>query len=435
VPTPGRRTFLKGAGAATTALTLAARATAAAGRRVVLGLIGPGGMGTHHLRALTTRKDVEVAYVCDPDANRLAAAAQLVEAAAGKPPRAEKDLRKALDDREVDAVLIATPDHWHTPAAILALAAGKHVYVEKPMTHNVREGRLLADAVRRSGKCLQVGTQSRSTAAVREAVQRLHEGEIGDVLVAKAWNSQLRRSIGKSRPAEPPPHLDFDLWLGPAPKVPYRPNLLPGVWRWWQDFGAGDIGNDGVHDIDVALWGLGLTTHPTRVACLGGKYFFDDDQQWPDTQYAVFEYPVGGKPGVMRQLIYEQRLWSPYVQEGYENGAAFYGTRGMLLIGHSVGWKLYGPRNKPIAEGSGKPDLAAHHTNFLNCVRGDEKALNADVAAGHRAAALCHLANIAARVGRALTFAPKEETVVGDAEAAALLGRKYRGHWATPKGA
>ncbi len=431
----GRRTFLQAASAGAAAVALSARVYAADQRRVILGVIGPGGMGTNHLRALAPRKDVEIAYVCDPDSNRLATAAKLVETATGQAPKAEKDLRKVLDDKAVDAVFIATPDHWHTPAAILALDAGKSVYVEKPMTHNIREGRLLADAVQRSGKLLQVGTQSRSTATVREAIQRVREGEIGDVLVAKAWNSQLRRSIGKSKPADPPAHLDYDLWVGPAPLVPYRPNMLPGIWRWWHDFGCGDIGNDGVHDIDVACWGLGVTTHPSRVTCLGGKYFFDDDQQWPDTQYAVFEYPVEGKTGVMKQFIYEQRIWSPYVQEGYENGAAFYGTKGMLLIGHSVGWKLYGPRNKPIAEKTGKPELAAHHTNFLDCVRGDQKVLNADVTSGHLAATLCHLANIASRVGRVLHFDPKEEKIQGDPEAAALVRRKYREHWATPKGA
>jgi predicted dehydrogenase len=431
----GRRTFLQAAGAATTALALSRRAYAADPRRLVVGVIGPGGMGTAHLRALTARKDVEVAYVCDPDQVRLAAAAKLVETATTQQPKAEKDMRKVFDDKGVNAVFIATPDHWHAPAAILALEAGKHVYVEKPMTHNIREGRLLIDAVGRSGKCLQVGTQSRSTAAVQEGVQRVLEGEIGDVLVAKAWNSQLRRSIGKSKPAPPPETLDYDLWVGPAPMVPYRPNLLPGIWRWWHDFGAGDIGNDGVHDIDVACWGLGVATHPTKVTCLGGKYFFDDDQQWPDTQYAVFEYNVEGKPGVRKQFIYEQRIWSPYVQEGYENGAAFYGTKGMLIIGHSDGWKLYGVKNQPIAEKTGKPDLAAHHSNFLDCVRGEAKRLNADVTAGHRSATLCHLANIATRVGRVLTFDPKKEEVVNDTEAAAMVRRTYREkHWAVPAG-
>jgi len=434
--TTGRRTFLKGAGLGAAALTLGAGAARAAEKeRVVVGVIGTGGMGMHHVRQLAARKDVEVAYVCDVDQKRLADASRHVETTTKKAPKAVKDLRQVLEDRNVNAVFIATPDHWHAPAAILALDAGKHVYVEKPCCHNIREGRLMADAVQRSGKLLQVGTQSRSTAVVQEAMRRVLEGEIGEVLVAKSWNSQLRRSIGKTKVSKPPATLDFDLWLGPVPPVPYRANLLPGIWRWWYDFGCGDIGNDGVHDIDVACWGLGVTGHPERIVCLGGKYFFDDDQQWPDTQYAVFEYPESGKSKQKRQLIFEQRIWSPYVQEGYENGAAFYGTKGMLIIGHSVGWKLYGLRNKLIAEKTGKADLVAHHTNFLDCVRGDQKKLNADVMAGHLSATLVHLANIATRVGRALRFDPKTEQVVEDTEAAALVRRKYReGHWATPKG-
>ena len=173
---------------------------------------------------------------------------------------------------------------------------------------------------------------------------------------------------------------------------------------------------------------------PEHFSLAGGKLFFDDDQQFPDTQYAVFEYPVAGKPGVKKQLVFEQRIWSPYVQEGYENGAAFYGTKGMLIIGHSVGWKLYGERNKPIAEKTGKADLPAHHDNFLACVRGDARALNADVTAGHLAASLVHLANIAARTGKVLDFDPKEEVITNDPEANALVRRKYREHWGTPKG-
>ncbi len=431
-----RRTFLGAASLGTAALAVAGPGQAAASSRVILGVIGPGGMGTNHLKQLCARKDVTVAYVCDVDAKRLATAAKLVESATGKAPKAVPDLRHLLDDRSVDGVFIATPDHWHAPASILALDAGKHVYVEKPCCHNIREGRLMADAVKRSGKCLQVGTQSRSAPFVQEAMRRIREGEIGEVLVAKAWNSQLRRSIGKSKPSDPPKHLDFDLWLGPAPVVPYRANLLPGIWRWWYDFGCGDIGNDGVHDIDVALWGLGVVTHPERITCLGGKYFFDDDQQFPDTQYAVFEYPSEGKATRPKQLIFEQRIWSPYVQEGYENGAAFYGTKGMLVIGHSVGWKLYGPRNKLMAEKTGQPDLVAHHSNFLDCVRGVQKQLAADVTAGHLAATIVHLANISTRVGRTLRFDPKNEQILNDTEAARMVRRTYReGHWAVPRGA
>ncbi len=429
-----RRTFLKHAGALAALAATADSAQADDARPVVVGVIGVGGMGGNHARLLAARKDVQVAYVCDVDRKRLETAARAVESQSGTAPKAVSDLREVLDDDQVEAVWIATPDHWHTPAAILALDAAKHVYVEKPCCHNVREGRLMIEAVERSGKLLQVGTQSRSTDCVREAIDRVHRGEIGEVLVAKAWNSQRRGSIGKTGPSEPPPELDFDLWLGPAPKVAYRPNLLPGVWRWWYDFGCGDIGNDGVHDIDVACWGLGIAEHPSTVACLGGKYFFDDDQQFPDTQYAVFEYPSAQKSGRPKQLVFEQRDWSPYVQEGYENGAAFYGAEGVLIIGHSVGWKLFGPRNKLLAERKGGADLSAHHKNFLDCIRGGQAHLNADAAAGHRAATLVHLANIAARVGRTLHFDPAQEQIADDAEAAKLLSRQYREHWSRPRG-
>ncbi|MBO0697688.1 MAG: Gfo/Idh/MocA family oxidoreductase [Zavarzinella sp.] len=434
MPLPERRDFLQTAAIGAAALAVGPPTSADDSRKVILGVIGPGGMGMNHVRQLLKRSDVEIAYVCDVDKNRLANAAKTVEEGSKKAPKAVGDLRQVLDDKAVDAVFIATPDHWHSPAAILTLDAGKHVYVEKPTSHNIREGRLAADAVKRSGKLLQVGTQSRSGPAVIEAIQRIRSGEIGEVMVAKAWNSQLRKSIGKSKPADPPANLDFDTWCGPAPLVPYRPNMLPGIWRWWRDFGCGDIGNDGVHDIDVALWGLGVTTHPVRAACLAGKYFFDDDQQWPDTQYAVFKYPGDGKPQARRQLIFEQRIWSPYVQEGYENGVGFYGTKGVLIIGHSVGWKLFGPRNKPIAEKTGGADLVAHHTNFLDCVRGDAKTLNADVMAGHRAATIVHLANIGSTVNRVLEFDPKAETITNDAEANGMVRRKYREHWGTPKG-
>lgn len=424
--TINRRIFLGTSAAAVAATSV----HAARQNRVVLGIIGPGGMGSNHLRHLCKRPDVEIAYVCDVDENRLATAAKTVESETKKAPKTVKDMRKIFEDKDVQAVFIATPDHWHTPASLLALDAGKHVYVEKPCSHNIREGRLLADAVKRTGKCLQVGTQTRSSPVPTEAMDKLKDGAIGEILVAKAWNSQRRGLIGRVKPSEPPPHLDFDTWLGPAPKVDYRSNLLPGRWRWFRAFGAGDIGNDGVHDIDVALWGLGVETHPSTVACLGGKYVFDDDQEWPDTQYAVFEYDLVNR---RKQLIFEQRIWSPYVQEDYENGAAFYGTKGMMIVGHTVGWRLYGEKNKLVAEKKGSVDLPAHHSNFLACVRGEQKKLNADVLAGHLSASICHLANIAMTVGRVLHFNPKTEEFKNDADANALVQRKYREHWGTPQ--
>jgi predicted dehydrogenase len=428
---PDRRTFLAGAAASVATAALTSRAAGAADR-VGVALIGCGGMGNNHLRMLAARPDVRVLAVCDPDANRLAESARTVEKASKQSPKGIKDLREVLDDKAVDAVWIATPDHWHAPATILACAAGKHVYVEKPCSHNVREGRLMLEAARRHNRAVQVGTQARSSTHALQAVQRLRDGVIGDVLSAKAWNSQLRRNIGKQKPAKPPAHLDFDLWLGPAPQRPYQSNLLHGIWRFWYDYGVGDIGNDGIHEIDVARWGLGATGHPSTVAALGSKYFFDDDQEFPDTQCCLFEYPDDGKVGSKRQLVFEQRIWSPYTQEGLENGVAFYGTKGYMIVGKGS-FRVFGPKNVPgEAFTKGQPDLAAHHQNFLDCARSGGRP-NADVEEGHLSATLAHLGNIACRVGRVLHFDPKAEQIIGDDEANRLVRRTYRDdHWAAP---
>ncbi len=433
-----RRGFLKTSATAAASLT-AARSTSAADAKndkIILGVIGPGGMGMNHLRNLAGKENVEIAYVCDADANRMAAAAREAEKRQGRAPKSVNDMRRIFEDKDVDAVVIATPDHWHTPAAILACDAGKHVYVEKPISHNVREGRLLVEAEKRNKVIVQHGTQSRSTAHVREAMERLRSGVIGEVLVSKAWNSQKRGSIGKSQPQDPPAHLDFDLWLGPAPKADYRPNMLHSIWRWWFDYGCGDIGNDGVHDLDLARWGLGAAgeAHPTRIAAMGGKYFFDDDMQWPDTQNVLFEYAPPKEGESPRQLIFEQRIWSPYVQQGFENGNAFYGTKGMMILGKSGGYRIYGERNKLIEDKSkGSPDLPAHHRNFLAAIRGKAKAhTNAQTA--HLSSSLCHLGNLAIRVGRLIHFDTEKEAVIDDKEANALVRRKYSDHWSVPKG-
>lgn len=429
-----RRTFLQNsallAGAATFTHAPVIQA-AEANRRIVVGIVGPGGMGMNHLRTLATQKDVGVAYVCDPDEKRLAAAASEAGKSLGRAPKAVKDMRRVFEDPAVDAVMIATPDHWHVPASLLALEAGKHVYVEKPCSHNVREGRLLVEAAERARRVVQIGTQSRSSEPVRQAMERLRNGAIGEVLVAKAWNSQRRTNIGRVKPTDPPPHLDYDLWVGPAPMLPYQTNLLHSSWRWFRAFGCGDAGNDGVHELDIARWGLGVEVHPNRMTALGGKYFFDDDQQFPDTQYVAFEYESGGK---RKQLIYEHRLWSPYVQEGHENGNVFYGKEGMMILGKHGGWQLYGPRNKLMEESKGSSSVAPHHRNFFDCIRGNQSPA-ADALTGHLSASLAHFANLATSLERKLKFDPAGERFPEDDEANGLLRRSYRpGHWAVPKG-
>ena len=429
-----RRSFLQQSGAGVAgavALNAAVGVRAASvSEKIGMAAIGTGGQGTNLARSFSKQKDVEIHMVCDTDRLRAERAARDVGSITGKTPRVVQDLREVLDNQSIDAVTVATPDHWHGPATLLAVEAGKHVYVEKPCAHNVREGRLMVEASRRHNKVIQVGTQSRSSPAIQEAMSLLHDGAIGDVLVAKAWNSQRRRNIGHAQPGDPP----SDLWVGPAPLLPYQSNRLHYNWHWWFNFGTGDAGNDGVHDIDIARWGLGVDVHPSTIASLGGKYYFDDEQEFPDTQYVAFDYPGDGTLGQKKQLIFEHRIWSPYRQEGYENGNAFYGTEGMLLLGKNDGWKLYGPRNKLIkshsAGGMGEP----HHRNFLDCIK-NVKRPNADIGIGHLSAALCHLGTIAARKGRSLEFNPQTEQIQGDDDANALVRREYRdGHWAVPRG-
>lgn len=428
-----RRQFIRQTGTASLALAAPAilRAADSAGK-INLAFIGPGGMGMNHVRTMGKRSDLIFSWVCDPDETRAAAAAKTIQELTGQTPKIERDMRRVLDDKSVQAVVMATPDHWHAPGAILAANAGKHVYVEKPCSHNVREGRLMIEAARANKVVMQVGTQSRSTAHVMQAVEKLRSGVIGEILVAKAWNSQLRKDHGHQPATEPPTTLDYDLWLGPVPRVPFKGTYHPAHWRWFHHFGAGDFGNDGVHDIDIARWGLGVEQHPNRITGMGQKLFFDDDQEWPDTLYCAYEYDLGA--GKKKQLIYEQRIWSPYVQEGHENGCAWYGTEGMMIGGKAGGWKIFGRKNKLIEElNTTGVDLAAHHEDFFSCIRHGGRP-HADIELHHHSSALCHLGNIAARTGRSLSFDPAKEQILGDADAARLLRREYRDHWATPKG-
>ena len=428
-----RREFLKRTGAAAgAAMALAgtSRSVLGANERIVVGLIGCGGQGRGLARTFAALPEATVAAVCDPDAKRRAAAQKDTKA-----PRAVADLRRILDDRSINAVIIATPDHWHGPAAILACQAEKHDYVEKPCSHNIREGRLMLEAARRHKRVMQVGTQSRSCGLIRKAMKMLADGAIGEVLVAKATNSQRRANIGHAKPSKPPAHLAYDLWVGPAPSVPYQRNRAHYTWHWWYAFGTGDIGNDGVHEIDIARWGLGVTGHPTRVGGCGSKLFFDDDQQFPDTQYITCQYPPEGKGGRKRMLVFEQRIWSPYRQEGFENGNAFYGTRGMMLLSKGAGYQLFGERNKPIKAEKAGLSLAPHAKDFIEAIKAGRRP-HADIEVGHGAATVAHLGNIVARLGRPVTFDPKAERIVDDDEANRLCGRVYReGHWAVPKGA
>ena len=429
MPDDTRRAFLKKLTAGAAALQWSGAVNVlGANEAVVVGLIGCGGRGATVAEAMGG-----IAYVCDPDQSRLAAAAKKLNV---KPENAVTDLRRVLDDKSVDAVIIATPDHWHAPAAILALEAGKHVYVEKPCSHNLRESRLLVDAARRYNRVVQHGTQSRSEGVVPGAIRMLREGVIGDVLAAKAWNIQRRKNIGHMEPSDPPPSVDYDMWVGPAEFVPFQKNRFHYDWHWWYNFGTGDIGNDGTHEIDYALWGLGVETLPARVGGLGGKYFHDDDQQFPDTMTLAFDYPGDGKVGSKRHLIFEMRIWSRNAPYDIDNGAEFYGTGGKMVLSKRGELEIMDERGREVeAQPKETPELLGHQEDFIDAIKTGRKP-NADIEIGHRAVAVVHLGNIACRVGRALQFDPKTEQIVGDEEASRLLSRTYRkgGHWAVPKG-
>jgi predicted dehydrogenase len=331
-------------------------------------------------------------------------------------------------------VVVATPDHWHSPASILACDAGKHVYVEKPISHNIRESRLLVEAAARNKTLVQHGTQSRSTRMMIDAVKLLREGLIGNILVAKCWNVQRRGRLSDGHDAEPPTTLDYGNWVGPAPMIPYRTNRVHDRWTWWYHFGAGDMGNDGVHDIDYTRWGLGVDTHPNKITALGGRYFFNDDREFPDTQQVTFEYADGQQAGKARLLIYEQRLWSTNYPHNVDSGAEFYGDKGMMLLSRRGKIEVRDESNRPVKidiEPEPQNDVA-HVANLVAAIRG-EATLNADAEIGHYSTALCHLGNIATRLGRSLTFDAKTEQIVADDEANTFVRREYREHWGTPR--
>jgi predicted dehydrogenase len=431
-----RRQFLGSAAAGLVAATAVSDSHAFAGTsasdKLVVGLIGCGGRGLHVADLFRRTANIEVAFVSDVDESRRQSATKNLGVESG---RAVDDFRKILDDKSVDAVIVATPDHWHSPASILACHAGKHVYVEKPISHNIREGRLLVDSSERNKVRVQHGTQNRSTAMMIEAVKLLRDGVIGDVLVAKCWNIQQRGTIGRGQDTDPPAGFDYDNWVGPAPMVPYRTNRVHNRWTWWYHFGTGDMGNDGVHDIDYTRWGLGVDTHPNKVSALGGKFMHDDDQEFPDTQQVTFEYAGDGKPNARRLLVYEMRLWSTNYPHNCDSGAEFYGSKGQMFLSRRGKIEVRGERNVPV-EVSIRPESQndlAHVGNFCDAIRSDAK-LNADALTGHLSTSLCHLGNIATRLGRSLTFDPHKEQIVGDDEANTLVRREYRQHWGTPQG-
>ena len=452
---------------------LEAAQASAAGRvlgandRVVVATIGIRGQGHALTRGFARLPNVHVKTLCDIDANLAPARVndpRLADVPAYK-PGFEQDLRRVLDDKDVDAVVIATPNHWHALATIWALQAGKHVFVEKPVSHTVVEGRRMVEAARHAGRIVQAGTMNRSRPAVRQAIEFLRGGGIGRLYLARGLCFKPRPSIGaypdgpmvpgeqfrlniESQSVEPTydeaylAKVDYDLWLGPAPKRPFNRNRFHYNWHWHWDYGDGDTGNQGPHQFDIARWGLGRTDHPVKVSSYGGYFGPQSSQETPDTQTSLFEYEDG------TLLEFATRGQHTNDEGTQKIGNLFYGTDGWLWVdADGRKWQSYlgrseekGPGADGTAEQSGGGDPRVltsmelpHYQNFIDAVRaGDPKLLNADILDGHISATLNHLANIAYRVGRTLAFDGRAERFVGDADADALLTREYRAGFELP---
>jgi len=431
--TATRRSFLGQATAGVAASTLFSTvkpSVAGANERVRIGVIGSGNQGTAHQISLASLSDAEIVYVCDIDEQRRD------EGAARTGAKGVTDLRRVLDDPSIDGVTIATPDHWHVAAALLALDAGKNVYVEKPCSYNFREGQMLVEAVGRTNLVFQHGTQARSNTAMQEAIGMLREGIIGDVLIARCWNWQRRKSIGNLQPSDVPDGVDYDTWVGPARWLPFQANRFHYDWHWWYNFGSGGMGNDGVHELDYALWGLGVSEHPSSISGAGGIYHFDDDREWPDTMQVSLEYPHAGAENGRKLLIYEQRLWSTSYPHNVDAGAEFYGAGGKMFLSKRGKLEVYNDDKERVpveVSGSLKSQVPDNQQNWIDCIKSGGTP-NAAIDVAHRTATAIHLGNISTTLGRTIRFDPENETIIEDEEATGKLARAYRedGHWSVP---
>ncbi len=422
-----RRNFFF-AGAALPAAASAQRAVAPSDK-VNVGVIGVGGRGRGLVRENLALPDVNLAWICDADQASLERTLTEVDQRGARRPQTAVDMRRLFDDSALDAVVIATPDHWHAPATILACQAGKDVYVEKPCSHNIREGRMMIDAARHHQRIVSMGVQRRSAPTFQRAMQLIRDGRLGKVRAAKAWDCQMRADIGRKPDGPVPAGVDYETWLGPAPWIPFNENRFHYNWHWHWHFGTGDAGNDGVHHIDLARWALGVSS-PEFVSGMGKKVYFDDDQQTPDTMNVTFDF---GEVA----LLWEMRIWNPYgLEGGIENGIAVYGSEAQLQVGRwnrREGYRIVDNSGEEVERVLLEPgEMNLHARNFVDCVKSRELP-NCDIGDGHLSTTCAHLANIVARCNRTVRFDPGTETVIGDDQANLYVERRYRTHWATPK--
>jgi predicted dehydrogenase len=432
-----RREFLDAmaVGAATVALGVTAKSyarIAGSNERLNFAIIGLNSRGYAHLAGIQANKDsARVAYVCDVDSEILQKFADTTQKQLGESSIAEKDFRKVLDSHDVDAITIATPDHWHAPMAIAALRAGKHVYLEKPCSHNPAEGELLVEAQRKYGKLVQLGTQQRSSPHTIDIIQKIREGLIGRPYCAKAWYINTRKSIGHGKEIPVPARLDWNLWQGPAPRRPYTDNLHPYNWHWFRTYGTGESLNNGTHEVDVCRWALGVD-YPNRVTAAGGRYHFTDDWQFYDTLVTSFEYADS-------IIAWEGKSCQGMKYYDRDRGSTIMGTTGTVLVDRD-GYEIFDLAGKKVdgfkagsktssADLVGRDSMTdAHFANFIRGVRQQEK-LNAPISDGNVSVTMLHLSNVAWEVNRELRLDPHDGRIQGDSEAAKLWSREYEKGW------
>jgi predicted dehydrogenase len=412
----------------------AVRAVASPNDTVRVAVIGCGGRGSSHMSAWTAMPNVELAALVDVDDAHSERYIGTLQRQGKKPVPTFRDIRKVLDDKNIDAVSIASPNHWHTLQTIWACQAGKDVYVEKPCSHNVFESRQIIAAARKYNRMVQQGSQSRSSPALQEAVQKMKAGEFGEIYMARGLCFKARNTIGKT-PVEPvPPGVDYDMWTGPAPLRPFTKNRFHYNWHWFWDTGNGDLGNQGIHEVDIARWGLGVT-HPTKVTAIGGKFMFDDDQETPNTMTASYEFNVGGRS---KMMTFEVRHWYSNHEAGIGGeragntiGNTFYGSEGYLVIdNYNKYYSFLGKEGRP---GPARNERDNHFENFISAVRSRKREdLTAEIEEGALSCILVHLANISYRLGRTLNWDEKTWTVKGDPEATQMLTRAYRAPYVVP---
>ncbi len=415
--------------------TIIPPAAKGANDRIRVAVFGVNGRGESHIAeimGLAEKANVELAFLCDPDMNVLQERANDFEKKYGRKVGIEQDFRRVLEDKTIDAVTLATPNHWHALQTVWACQAGKDVYVEKPATHNIYEGKKIIEAAYKYNRIVQHGVQLRSSVAIKEAIQHLENGLIGRVYMSRGLVYRRRPDIGNKGISQIPSGLNYDLWCGPAPMRPFTQNLVHYNWHWHWNYGNGDVGNQGIHETDLCMWGLGVNSLPERITSMGGKFLWDDCKEVPEIQTSIYHYPKEKKI-----IQFEVRNWCTNMEDGAGVGNIFYGDKGYLVVkGYTTYESYLGEKREKGPSRSEKGELTLHFQNWFDAIRARDMSIqDGPVQTGALSSSLAHLGNISYRLGKQLDFDPIAERFIGNDidDANAMLSRDYRAPYIMPE--